>query len=67
MSEFQAKFWAALKAAKATPRSVAYSLRFYRQLAKRARLDGSKPEEVADWLLDLKAKSQAKLEGEGSG
>lgn len=37
----------------ASPNSLAYTVRFYRQIASKAPgLDGSKPEQVADWLLD---------------
>ena len=34
----------------ATSNSLRYMLRFYRQLAGRAGFDGSKPEQVADWV-----------------
>ena len=49
---FGEAFWEALRAANATPRSVAYNLRFYRQVAKRLGVPGDKPEVIANRLMD---------------
>ena len=40
-----------LRDADATVNSLEYTLRFYRRLAAKAGISGSKPEDVADWLL----------------
>ena len=36
---------------KGNPRSLVYTLRFYRHIAEKAGISGAKPEEVAEWLL----------------
>ena len=41
-----------LKEAGADPRSLTYTMRFFRRVAGKAGIDGSKPERVADWLLE---------------
>ena len=48
---FEEAFWEALQAANATPRSVAYTLRFYREVAALINVPGDKPEAVANRLM----------------
>ena len=51
-SSFTDQMVAALVAGGGTPNSVNYAVRFFRRLAGKAGIDGSKPELVADWILE---------------